>query len=60
MIKAINRFIWRIKFTVYGQRKTGWGWRNWWEWSAINHDELDGSEWGWRECADGEIDAALS
>lgn len=36
----MNKLIWRIRFTIYGQRKTRWGWLLWWEWSDSAADDF--------------------
>lgn len=36
---ATGNFLWRARYTIYGQRKTGWGWRLWWEWSAVSLED---------------------
>lgn len=53
---ATSNFLWRTRYTIYGQRKTGWGWRLWWYWSGcdIDHDVSPA------EAADDNIYAAMT
>ena len=30
----MQKFIWRLRYTIYGQRRCRIGWRNWWGFSA--------------------------
>lgn len=30
----MKTLLWRIRFTIYGQSKTGWGLRLWWDCSS--------------------------
>lgn len=58
-----ERLAWRLRYTIYGQRKTGWGWRLWWEWSATDVDEWDDAKCGladYRYAAQEEIYAAMA
>lgn len=36
----MKKFLWRIRFTVCGHRKTGWGLRLWWGWSECADDYI--------------------
>lgn len=37
--KDMKRFFWRVRFTIYGQRRCPIGWGNWWAFSAGHADE---------------------
>ena len=48
----MERFIWRLRFTIYGQKKCPIGWRNWWAFSAD-------TEWGWHDSPEEAADEEL-
>lgn len=35
----MKKLIWRIRFTVYGQRRCPLGYITWWAWSDTNYDD---------------------
>lgn len=55
----MNKLLWRIRYTVYGQWKTGWGVVLWWVWSATAHD-MFGDECTPKQAVAMDIDSAMS
>lgn len=37
----MKKHLWRMRFARYGQKKSKWGKRLWWEWSAAALDYCD-------------------
>lgn len=59
----MKEFIWRLRFSLYGNRKTKWGFRLWWEWSDSNYSsemESFGRVFSPIDAADEEIYAACT
>lgn len=42
----MKKLIWRIRFMFYGEGKTAWGWRLWWEWSETAADDYYDDKYG--------------
>lgn len=34
-MNKFQKLVWRVRYSVYGNRKTSWGLRLWWEWSEV-------------------------
>lgn len=51
----MKKLVWRIRYTLQGQRRTMWGYRLWWTWSASAFESCDGFAVTPEEAADDEI-----